>query len=238
MGYQTAELSFKQLLGLKRADTIQLLDPLRIRTVEVDAETLIRDRVAGRLDLQAMRQALAIQRNARNLQRRATYTPLLSLIYTLDPTFAGDPFRDPWFQDPRGDWMQPTGMFAVNLSLSLDALLPFSSTAVKIANMESGIAEMEKALSQSRQAAELEIESLVLQLRKTQASMEVLELNVRLAEKAYELAEKGFATGALERLELDDADNKLSSARNQVLRTKYAYITTLLDLEYAVGALE
>jgi len=236
MGYQTAELSFKQLLGLKRADTIRLLDPLRIATVEVDAETLIRDRVAGRPDLQALRQAIAIQRNARNLQRRATYTPLLSLIYTFDPTFAGDPFRDPWFQD--GDWSQPTGMFVVNLSLSLDALLPFSSTAVKIANLESGIAEMEKTLSQSRQAAELEIESLVLQLRKTQASMEVLELNVRLAEKAYELAEKGFATGALERLELDDADNKLSSARNQVLRTKYAYITTLLDLEYAVGALE
>jgi outer membrane protein TolC len=68
--------------------------------------------------------------------------------------------------------------------------------------------------------------------------MEVLELNVRLAEKAYELAEKGFATGALERLELDDADNKLSSARNQVLRSKFTYITTLLDLEYAVGALE
>ena len=238
IAYQTAELSFKQLLGLKRTDTIRLLDPLRITTVEVDAETLIRDRVASRLDIQALRQAIAIQRNTRNLQRRATYTPLLSLIYTIDPTFAGDPFRDPWFQDPAGDWSQPTGMFAVNLSLSLDALLPFSSTAVKIANMESGIAEMEKTLSQSRQAAELEIESLVLQLRKTQASMEVLELNVRLAEKSYELAEKGFATGALERLELDDADNKLSSARNQVLRTKFTYITTLLDLEYAVGALE
>ena len=124
------------------------------------------------------------------------------------------------------------------LSLSLDALLPFSSTAVKIANLESGIAEMEKTLSQSVQAAELEIESLVLQLRKTQASVEVLELNVRLAEKAYELAEKGFATGALEPLELDDADNELSSARNQVLRAKYTYVTNLLDLEYAVGELE
>jgi outer membrane protein TolC len=238
IGYQTAELSFKQLLGLKRTDTIVLVDPLRVTTVEVDAQELIRDRVASRLDIQALRQAIAIQRNTRNLQRRATYTPLLSLIYTLDPTFAGDPFRDLWFQDPRGDWLQPTGMFAVNLSLPLDALLPFSSTAVKIANMESGIAEMEKTLARSMQGAELEIESLVLQLRKTQSSMEVLELNVRLAEKAYELAEKGFATGALERLELDDADNELSGARNQVLRAKYTYITTLLDLEYAVGELE
>ena len=68
--------------------------------------------------------------------------------------------------------------------------------------------------------------------------MEVLELNVRLAEKAFELAEKGFTTGALGRLELDDADNELSAARNQVLKAKYAYITNLLDLEYAVGELE
>ncbi len=238
IGYQTAELSFKQLLGLKRTDTIALSDPLQVRTVEVEAEALIRDRVASRLDIQALRQAIAIQKNAWNLQRRATYTPLLSLIYTLDPTFLGDPFRDPWFRDARGDWGQPTGMFAVNLSLPLDALLPFSSAAVRIANLKSGIQEMEKTLAQSMQGAELEIESLVLQLKKAQASMEVLELNVRLAEKAFELAEKGFTTGALGRLELDDADNELSAARNQVLKAKYAYITNLLDLEYAVGELE
>jgi outer membrane protein TolC len=233
VGYQTAELSFKQLLGLHRTDTIALLDPLEITAVEVDVPALIRDRVAGRPDIQAQRQAIAIQRNARNLQRRATYTPLLSLIYTLDPTF-NDPFREPWFRDS-GDWFQPTGMFALNLSLPVDALLPFSSTAVKIANMDSGIAEMEKALAQSILEAELEIESLALQLRKTQASMEALQLNVRLAEKAYDLAERGFATGALERLELEEADNELAGARNQVVRAKFAYITTLLDLEYAIG---
>jgi outer membrane protein TolC len=233
IGYQTAEMAFKQLLGLKRTDAIILSDPLRVTAVEVDAQALIRDRVASRLDIQALRQAIALQRNTRDLQRRATYTPLLSLIYTLDPTFAGDPFRDPWFKD--SDWIQPTGMFMVNLSLPLDALLPFSSTAVKIANLEAGIAEMEKTLAQSMLGAELEIESLVLELKKTQASMEVLELNVRLAEKAYELAEKGFATGALEPLELDDADNELANARNQVLKAKYAYITKLLDLDYAVN---
>ena len=93
----------------------------------------------------------------------------------------------------------------------------------------------EKTLQQSIQGAELEIESLVLQLQKAQASLEVLQLNVQLAEKAYEMAERGFATGALEPLQLEDADNQLSNARHQVLQEKYSYITTLLDLEYAVN---
>jgi outer membrane protein TolC len=235
IAYQTAELSFKQLLGFQRTDTIALTDALEVRIVEVDAQALIRDRVASRLDIQALRQAIAIQKNARDLQRRATYTPLLSLIYSLDPTFLGDPFRDPWFRNPGADWTQPSGMFAINLSLPLDALLPFSSTGVRIANMGSAIAEMEKNLARSLQGAELEIESLALQLKKAQASMEALQLNARLAEKAYELAEKGYATGALGRLELEDADNELANARNQVLRGKFLYITTLLDLEYAVN---
>jgi outer membrane protein TolC len=235
IGYQTAEMAFKQLLGLKSEDAIVLTDPLQVTAVQLDAQALIRDRLSSRFDIQALRQAIALQKNARNLQRKATYTPVLSLSYTFDPLFSGDPFREPWFDDPRNDWTQPTGMFAVNLSLPLDALLPFSSTAVRIANMESGIAEMEKTLARSIQAAELEIESLVLQLEKAQASLDVLQLNVQLAEKAYEQALKGFATGALEPLQLDDADNELSNARHQVLREKYSYITTLLDLEYAIN---
>ncbi len=235
IGYQTAEMAFKQLLGLKSADAIVLTDPLQVTAVELDAQALIRDRMSSRPDIQALRQAIALQKNARNLQRKATYTPLLTLSYTFDPLFSGDPFREPWFDDPRNDWTQPTGMLAVNLSLPLDALLPFSPTAVKIANLQAGIEEMEKTLARSIQGAELEIESLVLQLQKAQASLEVLQLNVQLAEKAYELAEKGFATGALEPLQLADADNELSNARHQVLREKYNYITTLLDLEYAIN---
>jgi multidrug efflux system outer membrane protein len=235
IGYQTAEMAFKQLLGLKAEDAMVLTDLLQVTVVELDARALIREQVSRRLDIQALRQAIALQKNARNMQRNATYTPLLSLSYTFDPMFSGDPFREPLFDDPRNDWTQPTGMVAVNLSLPLDALLPFSPAALRIANMQDGIEEMEKTLAWSIQGAELEIESLVLQLQKARASLEVLQLNVQLAERAYEQAERGFATGALEPLQLADADNELSKARHQVLREKHSYITTLLDLEYAIN---
>ena len=235
IGYQTAEMAFKQLLGLKSRDAVVLTDPLQVTALQLDAQALIRDRMGSRLDIQALRQAIVLQKNARNLQRKAAHTPVLSFSYTFDPLFTGDPFREPWFADPGNDWTQPTGMLAVNLSLPLDSLLPFSSTAVRIANLQNEIEATEKTLQQSIQGAELEIESLVLQLQKAQASLEVLQLNVQLAEKAYEMAEKGFATGALEPLQLEDADNQLSNARHQVLQEKYSYITTLLDLEYAVN---
>ncbi len=235
VGYQTAEMAFRQLLGLKATDAVVLTDPLQMIAVELDPQALIRDRMGSRLDIQALRQAIALQKNARNLQYKAAYTPVLSLLYTFDPLFSGDPFREPLFDDPRNDWTQPTGMLAVNLSLPLDSLLPFSPAAVRIANLQDEIEATEKILARSIQGAELEIESLVLQLEKSQSSLEVVQLNVQLAQRAYEQAEKGFATGALEPLQLADADNELSKARHQVLREKYNYITTLLDLEYAIN---
>jgi len=198
----------------------------------LDKDTLVAQAVVRNPALAVARQAIRIQRNLRQGQFDLSYLPTLGFSFTADPAFQKNPFSNPWFADVSNDWQQSNGMFSVYLSLPLDQFLPYSTTAVTLANMDTQIAGLENSLQIAIQGTQVKVTSLVLQAEKSRQTIDRLELNVALANRAYRMAEKGFQSGAYELLQVQDADQKLQEARLNVLAERYAALSSLFDLEY------
>jgi len=232
VGLATAELGFKLLLGIERSQDIALLGAVELKTVEVDEPRLITAALANNGDLNVLRKAVEIQRNLRNAKANLAYLPVLGFSYTADPTFLKDPLKDPLFKDIKNDWRQQSGLFTVSLSMSLDGLLPFSDTGVQLANMDNAVSQLQTSLRAASEGTEAQIEGLVMQIQKSRFAVERLSLNVDLASRAYQMAERGYNSGAYDLLQVEDADNKLRESKLGVLQEKFAYLSSLFDLEY------
>jgi len=227
-----AELTFRQTLGLEPAAEFALDGSLDLQFPSLNTDGLVARAIAQNPALASVRQAIRIQQNLRRGQFDLSYLPVLGFSLTADPTFQKDPFANPWFSNISKDWQQSNGMFSVYLSLPLDQFLPFSGTAVTLANMDTQIAGMENSLEIAVQGKRIQVTSLALQLEKSRQAIERLELNVMLANRAYQMAEKGFESGAYELLQVQDADAKLQQAKLNVLSEKYAALSSLFDLEF------
>ena len=59
---------------------------------------------------------------------------------------------------------------------------------------------------------------------------------MELAEKAYNMTYEAYRVGTTEILDVRDSESQLSQAKLGLLNEKYTYLTTLLDLEYAINA--
>jgi len=61
-------------------------------------------------------------------------------------------------------------------------------------------------------------------------------LSVDLALKTYEMMENAFSQGRREILDVEGAQNKLLSANQDLLFSKYYYLSGLIDLENALNS--
>jgi len=232
VGLETAILAFKLLLGIDREQQVALDGAVDLKDITLDEGPLITQALLNNGDLAALRKAVAIQTNLRNAKADLTYLPVLSFSYTADPTFQKDPLKNALFSDVSNDWKQTNGAFSISLSLPLDGLLPFSSTGVDLANMDNALAALKANLEAASQGTEAQITGLVLQLQQSRSSIDRLSLNVDLANRAYQMAERGYNSGAYDLLQVEDADNKLRESKLGVLQEKFAYLSSLFDLEY------
>ena len=234
IGYRTALLAFKQLIGVERDRDIELRGSVEMQPLSFELEELFAGSIDRRGDIRSLKKGIENLENLREMSRSELY-PSLTLFFSLDPTFMGDPFRDKWFEDTDENWTQRGGMFSVSVSVPLDPLLPSSQSRGRIADQEEMIRQTQIRLAQARQGAELEIESLLLGLRKSLKSIDNLRLNVDLAQRAYNLAEEAYSAGGKELLEVQNAELELRKARLEVLQEQYNYTVGLLDLEYAIN---
>ncbi|MBP7494427.1 MAG: TolC family protein, partial [Spirochaetales bacterium] len=163
---------------------------------------------------------------------RSNLLPVLSFLYTVDPTFSGDPFKDSWFDK---DWNQRSGMFGITVSISLDNFIPGSSQQNKIYNAQMEQEKVGVQLAQALQAADLEIRKTVMGLEKSARSIEALKLNVELAEQANQMGQEAYRAGLKDYSQIETTEVNLQEAKVNLLKEKYNYLAGLLDLEYALN---
>ncbi|MCF7947729.1 MAG: TolC family protein [Spirochaetia bacterium] len=235
LGYRQAIQGFKMTLGISLDRELALEGTIDAEPVSVDSEQLISEHLTDRLDIQSVVNGITSLRNQIEATKLQAFTPSLILGYNMDPSFAGDPWKDPWFDDISNDWNQRSGMFRVTIAMSLESLLPFSQTQVGLRELEDNLEKTKIGLMQSIDGAELEIDSTVRQLEKSRDTIETLQLNVERARRAYEMAEEAYNAGSQELLEVQNAEIELKQARLEVLKEKYTYLSALIDLEYQLN---
>ncbi|MCK4797824.1 MAG: TolC family protein, partial [Spirochaetes bacterium] len=232
--YNTALLSFKQMIGLKKNVQIEFNAAIESKKQTFNSLELINKYIINNLDIKTLNLSIKSLINVRNIAI-SMLTPSISIMYSMDPTFQKDALNDQWFADIDNDWKQRSGMFAFSISLPIDVWVPFSSTQMQIVSSQFAIKQAQIGLENAKQGIELQIESLVMQLEKSIKSIESLKLNIRLAERAYKMAEEAYNAGSKELLEVKDSESALENAKLNLLQEEYNYTTALLDLEYAIN---
>lgn len=236
LGYETMKDGFKILLGIELSEDIVLEGDIVINPVSLNSDQLTNYFLGRRLDIQSINKSIQSLENSKAALQIQTKTPMLILGLNFDPAFQSDPWENNWFENIGDTWSQQSGMLRMTLSMSLDSFLPWSKTQTGIKDMEDGISQLKLGIAQAGIGAELEIKTLVMQLNKSMEQLETLILNISLAHEAYRMSQEAYDAGSKELLEVKDAERDLNTAKLEVLKEKYNYITGLLDLEYALNA--
>lgn len=230
-GYETLLLSFKMLLGIDLDTPLKLSGSIEPTIEKFDARELSSRFLSNRLDVQGLILAQKITDEVWKLEQ-SNLLPVLTLMYSMDPTFQGDPFGDFWFDK---SWKQQGGMFGITLSISLDNFLPNSAQRNRIYNAQLDREKFRVQLTQALQGAELEIRRIILSLEKSAKAIEVLKLNVELAEKANQMGQEAYRAGLKDYSQIETTEVNLQEARVNLLKEKFNYLSGLLDLENALN---
>lgn len=222
--------TFGFLLGLPYGTKIELVGTIEPVFVEVDVTTLVEKNLSNRLDVQSLNKNLELISHGIKATKLQTYTPALALSYGYQPVVMD--ITKNWFD---GDNTMDNGSFSVTLAWNLTNMLPFSSNMVSLKENQKNLEKLELSVGTVLQNGEMEINSLVDKLKKCESSIKAMEYNVVLAEKAYNMTFEAYKVGTTELLDVRDAESQLSQAKLGLLNEKYTYLTTLLDLEYAIN---
>lgn len=229
-----AMAQFAMFLGLPYDTRFELTEtPGDAAFIPLDTSELIAKAAANKPDIAELKKNIQSLQSQRKSTFFNLYTPTLSLGYTMDPAFGGDPWKDNVFDSSL--WSQQSGMFRITLGWRLNGLFPFTQEGQALRALDDNIRAMNLGLAQAVQGTEVEVYSIVLQLEKTRTQAEAQRLTVELAEQTYRLSEQAYRSGLKEFLEVQNDELAMRQARLNMLQQNYAYFTGLLDLEYAVG---
>jgi outer membrane protein TolC len=233
-GHRMAMASFAMYLGLPY-DTQFALNEISedVEFIALNTAELISKAALDKPELAELKKNLQSLQSTRKSTFFNLYTPTLSLGYTMDPTFGGDPWKDNIFDSSL--WNQSSGMFRITLGWRLNGLFPFTQEHQALKSLDDSIRAANVGLAQAVQGAEVEVYNIVLQLEKTRTQAEAQRLTVELAERTYLLSEQAYRSGIKEFLDVQNDELALRQARLNLLQQNYAYLTGLLDLEYAIG---
>jgi outer membrane protein TolC len=233
-GLKVSMAQFAMNLGLPY-DTSFALIPLADATsfIPLDVADLISQAANGKPDIQELRQSILILESTRKKTFYQIFTPTLSLSWNADPTFQGDLWKDSWFMED--GWKQSSGMFRLSLTFRLNGLLPWSTEAQGLKELDETLSSLNIGLAQAIQGTELEIYNTVLSLEQTRSTAAAQRLTADLAERTYRLTEQAYRAGLNDLLEVQNAELELRKARIGVLEQQFNYLQGLIDLEYAIG---
>jgi len=229
--YRTAELQFRQLLGLRENLDLKLIGIIDIEEISLESGHLIDSYASGSLSVQSMEKTIQLLENQKKLVKAAGFAPVLSVSSSLTTSV-----RDPLHTNlvNAAEWLDGF-TFRVGLSFPLDSLIPSSKSKVSVQEIDDSIAMAHLELTDTLQRVAVDIETSVLNLQKSLKSMASLEQNVVLAQKVYDLTELEYNAGVTDLLRLEDANDQLLESKLAVLTEKYNYLSYLFDLEYTLN---
>lgn len=224
--YKQNMMSFKNRLGLKLSEEIELQGVLEVEPFEYDKELLINTYISKRSDVNSEQLNIELQSNQLKKTKADSLLPSISVAANWNNSI------NTLFDDP--DWSDRSTISA-SISIPVEGYIPGSSNNIAIKNAERSVESKKLSLESTLNNAEEEIRSILMELEGAWANIETTKLSVNLARKTYEMTETAFSKGSSELLDVEDAQNKLLSANQDLVLSKYKYLSSLQDLEYALN---
>lgn len=235
---ENAQAAFRMLLNLPANEPLSLEGTLEVSSTDrttatqIQTDALVAGHLNGRWDVASAQGSVDSLRNLAVLQSD-TLLPNLIVGWSADPT-VNSPFKnDRW--KTWSNYQQTSGSFMLGLNWKLDGLLPGSTTGIQIAGLRRQAEQAQLGVQQTLRAGETEIRALAGKLKKSAGSLDSLALSLSLAERSSKLTDSAYKVGNSSFTDAQDADLQWQTARLQYLNEELNFLSTLADLDYALG---
>jgi len=224
--YKTEMMSFKSLLGIDLDQEVELEGSLDVEILTLDDDSLVSTFLANRLDVESAEKSTEVEQSLLNIEKATDLSPSFTL--SLDYTASNSDLFDT-------DWTDSASITAT-VSIPLNGYIKGSEEDVAISDAEKSVEQSQLNYKNIVAEAEKEIKTLVLEIQGYQESMEINQTAIEISQKTYDATEKAYELGTTELLNLEDAQNTLFSAKQDLLTSQYNYLSAILDLEEALNA--
>lgn len=224
--YETQIMVLKRMIGLELSREIEIEGTLDVTYSSLDTEGLLDRYLMNRFDVQQAVKSLEIAENQENMTRAGNMSPVLSL-------------STGWVNSAPDvsslDWSD-TFTFSAYLTVPLNTYIPGSSESLSNRSAQRAVEKAKIGLDDVIQNAEQEVRTILMELDGARKKIEKNQVAIELAQRTFEMTEAAYLQGSKEVLDVEAAQNNLLNALQDLLLSKYNYLSGLLDLEYALNA--
>ncbi|MCR4952451.1 MAG: TolC family protein [Treponema sp.] len=221
--YENALASFKQILGLRQDQEIELVgsmdDLIPPENFELDVNI---DEIPSVKKLKA---SIEAQKISLSSAKFSAWGPSVSASYSYS---LGGKLES-------GAASSGRDSLSLNVSIPLDGYLPWSSSALSIDTQKSNLEKLQLQLEDSKTTASLSIENKIKSLRQMNLQIKTLDQNVEIAQRTYDMTLRAYNAGSKDLLTLQSASDSLMNARLTRQQQLYSILSAVLDLEDTLG---
>lgn len=215
--------SFKSMLGIDDGEEITLTgspeDALPAEAIDVSA-------VAGKsTEVASAEKSLEAARLAEIRANAQAWSPVFSLSMN---------YRYSTTDIEKDDWADAATVTAA-VTVPLDGLVPWSASNSSRKTASETVRNLELQLAAVSSSAKLKAESLQRKIRQSLTTLDARDLSVGLAEKSYAMTEQAYRSGTKDTLALQTSSDSLLKAKLLRMQEVYTLVSSILDLEYALG---
>lgn len=225
INFQNDLASFKQLLGIPQETEIaldgSLDDFLNLKEISFGLLPKV-DEPAP--DVKSAEYDVEIAKNSLLNLRFSAYAPVITGSYSYGKSKKS-------MQD---DWMT-TNQLSVGVSVPLDGILPWSSSAVEIKKQKNTLDTAEKVLEDAKTTVAVQTESYIRKINQAVKQLDSLKSTEKLAEQTYKMTLAAYNYGKTDFLSLQNANDSVLSAGVNLKSQAYTLISAILDLESVLG---
>ena len=221
--YASNLLTLKAMLGmdLDQELTVEGEIPSMVKELEVQqlAEYLQKSYSIALLDLNMAKLATSQKQS-----KEQALFPTIMIKGTYDMSL--------WSElNPINDFSD-SAMYSIGVRIPLDGLLPNSRTKVGLAKLDDSLSKLALQRQQAVRQLEVSVVGQVQNLNMLASQAELANQSLELTEKVYMMNLIQYESGYITRVALEEAQNNLLGARQQVLALQFQYISSLIDLIY------
>lgn len=229
INFQNDLATFKQLLGISQQTEIELdgsLDEiLNLKEISFDLLPKV-DKPAP--DVKSAEYNVEIAKNSLLDSRFSAYAPTVTGSYSYGKVYGKNQKTDKY------GWTT-TNKLSVGISVPLDGILPWSSSAVKIKKQKNALDTAEKVLEDAKTTVAVQTESYIRKINQAVKQLDSLKSTEKLAEQTYKMTLAAYNYGKTDFLSLQNANDSVLSAGVNLKSQAYTLISTILDLESVLG---
>jgi outer membrane protein len=224
--YELAQNGLKAALGIPFHQDIEIVGAMEFASVDAgimqQATTTV---IEQNPSLAALRYQQEVN-DAITSVERSSYMPSLAAFGNLQ------------YQAQKNDWRISTNDFVksslVGLSLSMNIFNGFRTNA-RVEQAELDTRKTEELIANTEMSLKTAAQAVTLTLKRAREQVDAQGKTVEQAEKGYRIASSRFANGSGTQLEVNDAQNALTTAKTNRIQAIYDYLVASAELDQLLG---